>query len=369
MKNIAFNDFNNFYLEHEEEINTAITVVMKSGLYIRGNQTEKLEENLRNLCNRKFAITTSSCTDALYFSLLAAEIKPGDEVIIPTFSYISTLSAVLRCGAVPVFADINPQSLTLKIANIENLFTNKTRAIIFVQLFGHMVDLRNLKELCTTNGIILIEDSAQALGVKYENFSGASFGDLSCISFDPTKVVSAFATGGAVLTDNENYYNTIRKLIHHGRNNLNEFEILGYNSKISELSSAIINLELKYLDNIISKTERIANQYISKLNTVKEIEVILPRPACRSTWHKFVIKAQNRDELKVFLSENGIQTRIHYSPLLHEHELMKQYKYYKHDLSNSISAKKTILSLPIYPSLKNEDIDYICENIKKFYQK
>ncbi len=369
MKNITFNNCNNFYLNHEEEINSLFAEVMKSGKYIRDKQTELLEEKLKNLCNRQYAITTASCTDALYFALISAGIKSGDEVIIPTFSYIATLSAVLRAGAIPVFTDINPQTLSLKLSNIEELFSEKTKAIIFVQLFGHLIDLRSLKELCKSNDIVLIEDSAQALGVKYENFSGASFGDISCISFDPTKVVSAFGIGGAVLTDNEEYYTTITKLIHHGRNENMEFEILGYNSKISEISAAIINLQLSYLDNTISKTERLANQYVSKLAEINEIEVVLPKPGCRSTWHKFIIKAQKRDELKKYLYDNGIETKIHYSPLLHEHKLLKQFKHKQYDLTNSLEAKNEVLSLPIYSSLTSEEIDYICNTILNFYQK
>lgn len=367
MVKIPFNKFNEFYVDHTKEISGRLRSVLESGKYLRDKETLQLEKGIAEICKRNFAVSTSSCTDALYFALIAVGIKPGDEIILPTFSYISTLSAILRCGALPVFVDIDNKTLTLKTEGIENFFTQKTRAIVFVQLFGHVIDLRNLKETCKRNNIFLIEDSAQALGASFEGFSGASFGDISCISFDPTKLVSAYATGGVAVTDNEDYYNTLLKLIHHGRNDEGKFEILGYNSKISELSACFINLQLSQLDNTISKMQRIANTYIGQLSKIKEVEIILPEPSCRSTWHKFVILAQNRNLLREYLFQNGIETKIHYNPLLHEHLLLKNYNYKITDLSHAEKIKNDVLSLPIYTELKLEEINYICECINNFY--
>jgi dTDP-4-amino-4,6-dideoxygalactose transaminase len=367
MEKIPFNKFNEFYLDHTKEISEKLMFILESGKYLRDKETLQLEKEIAKLCKRNFAVSTSSCTDALYFALITAGIKPQDEVILPTFSYISTLTAILKCGAVPVFVDIDKHTLTLKTEGIEKFFTEKTRAIVFVQLFGHITDLRNLKETCNQNNIILIEDSAQAIGASFEGFSGASFGDISCISFDPTKLVSAYATGGIAVTDNEDYYKTLLKIIHHGRNKEGNFEILGFNSKISELSAFMINMQLSQLDNTISKMQRIANTYIGQLSKIKEVEIILPEPSCRSTWHKFVILAQNRNQLREYLLKKGIETRIHYNPLLHEHLLLKNYNYKITELSQAEKLKNEVLSLPIYPGLKSEEINYICENIKNFY--
>jgi dTDP-4-amino-4,6-dideoxygalactose transaminase len=367
MKNIEFNSFSYFYSGHKQDVDALVSEVLKSGKYIRDKHNDLLEQNLCNLCNRHFALTTASCTDAIFFALKAAGIKEGDEVILPSFSYIASLSPVLMCGAVPVFADINPETLVLDIDNIEGFINKKTRAIIFVQLFGNITNLVNLQKLCHDSEIILIEDAAQGLGSSCNDLKGASQGDISCISFDPTKIVSASGTGGAVLTNNEKYYNKLKMLIHHGRNDKGEFEVLGYNSKIPEINAALINLQLSYLNEIIDETNKIANQYILKLSRIAEIKFVKIPDNNISTYHKFVIIAQKRDDLKRHLLQNGIETRIHYQPLLHEQRLLKDYKYYNHDLTVSKQIKQKVLSLPIYPGLKIEEIDYICDCIQNFY--
>lgn len=368
MKKIEFNRFNTFYIEHNKDANSLVSEVLMSGKYIRDKQIDLLEKSLENLCDRKFAITTASCTDAIFFALKAAGIKQGDEVILPSFSYIASLSPILMYGAIPVFADINPSTLVLEIEHIENIITKKTKAIIFVQLFGNTSNLDKLQKICHDSKIVLIEDAAQALGSSCGKLKGASQGDFSCISFDPTKIVSAYGTGGAVMTNNEKYNNKLQMLIHHGRNNKDEFEILGYNSKIPEVNAALINLQLSFLDKTIEETNNIAEHYISNLKNIAEIKFVKTNADNISTFHKFVIFAERRDELKIFLRQNGIETRIHYSPLLHEQKLLKDYKYFNHDMSVSKQVKQKVLSLPIYTGLKKEEIDYICACIQNFYR-
>ncbi|MDD4217897.1 MAG: DegT/DnrJ/EryC1/StrS family aminotransferase [Bacteroidales bacterium] len=367
MKKIPFNIFNSFYLNNKDKIKTISEKILSSGKYIRDENTEILEKNLSVICQRKHAVTTASCTDALFFAMKAAGIQRGDEVIIPTFSYIASLTPILMCDAIPVFADIDVNSLMLDISKVKNLINKKTKAIVFVQLFGSCRNLDQLKSLAKENDLILIEDAAQALGSTNNGKPSASFGDLSCISFDPTKIVSAFGTGGAVLTNNEKYYKKLQMLIHHGRNDNGEFESLGYNSKIPEITAALINLQLSQLDQTIAKTNNIAKRYISKLAHLTDIKLLSPNSEGISTYHKFVILAEKRVELKQYLTNHGVETRIHYSPLLHEQKLLKDYKYLVHDLSISKSIKNKVLSLPIYPGLKNDEIDYICDCIQKFY--
>jgi dTDP-4-amino-4,6-dideoxygalactose transaminase len=198
--------------------------------------------------------------------------------------------------------------------------------------------------------------------------NGGEQGDLSCISFDPTKIVSAFGTGGIVLTDNQEYYDKLTKLIHHGRNKNGEFEILGYNSKISELNASIINLQLENLDSILDKNNNIANQYFAELANNKSIKLLKPNLNQFSTYHKFVILTKNRNELRRYLYNNGIETKIHYSTLLHEQKLLNNFKFKVHSLQNSEYAKEKVLSLPIYPSLIKKEISYICNIINNFFK-
>lgn len=368
MKKIPFNNFNSFYLKNKIEIIEIAEKTLSSGKYIRDINVEQLENKLATICKRNYAVSTSSCTDALFLALKVAGIKTGDEVILPTFSYIASLSPILMCNAVPVFADIHSDNLMLDCDKLENLITEKTKAVVFVQLFGSCIDFIKLKALAKKHDLILIEDAAQAIGSKINDQPGASFGDLSCVSFDPTKIVNAFGTGGAILTDNEEYYKNIIKLIHHGRNEHDEYEILGYNSKIPAFNAALINLQLEKLEDTIVLMKENANKYFERLAKIKQIKCICPTENISSTFHKFIIIADERDALKKHLEICGIETRIHYSPLLHEQKLLKNYPFIKHDFSIANSLKTKVLSLPIYPDLGNDNIDYICNCINDFYK-
>ena len=366
---IAFNKFSGFYSENKEKILLNLERVLNTGEYIRANEIQILETKISKLCNRKFALTTSSCTNAIFLALKTIDIKPSDEIILPSFSYIASLSPILMCNAKPVFVDIRPETLTLDFDLINKAITPKTKAVIFVQLFGYSQDLSELKSFLKEKNIILIEDAAQALGSKVNNLNGGEQGNVSCISFDPTKIVSAFGTGGVVLTDNQKYYDKLTKLIHHGRNKNGEFEILGYNSKISELNAAIINLQLENLDSILERNNKVANLYFAELsNNNNNIKILKPNSNQFSTYHKFVIQAKNRNELRKHLYNNGIETKIHYSTLLHEQKLLNNFEFKTHNLQNSEYAQEKVLSLPIYPSLTKEEISYICECIKNFYE-
>lgn len=365
---IPFNKFNSFYLKNKEKTLSKLDKVLNSGKYIRDKEIDFLEANIKKLTKRKFTITTSSCTDAIFLALKTIDIKPGDEIILPSFSYIASLSPILMCNAKPVFVDISPETLTLDFDLIKKAITPKTKAVIFVQLFGYSQDLSELKSFLKGKNITLIEDAAQALGSKVNNLNGGEQGDLSCISFDPTKIVSAFGTGGIVLTDNQEYYDKLTKLIHHGRNQNGEFEILGYNSKISELNASIINLQLENLDSILDKNNNIANQYFAELANNKSIKLLKPNLNQFSTYHKFVILTKNRNELRRYLYNNGIETKIHYSTLLHEQKLLNNFKFKVHSLQNSEYAKEKVLSLPIYPSLIKKEISYICNIINNFFK-
>ncbi|HOE38278.1 MAG TPA: DegT/DnrJ/EryC1/StrS family aminotransferase [Bacteroidales bacterium] len=363
---IDFNKFSGFYSENKEKILLNLERVLNTGEYIRANEIQILETKISKLCNRKFALTTSSCTNAIFLALKTIDIKPGDEIILPSFSYIASLSPILMCNAKPVFVDISPKTLTLDFDLIKKAITPKTKAVIFVQLFGFTQDLSEIKSFLKEKNIILIEDAAQALGAKVNNLNGGEQGDLSCMSFDPTKIVSAFGTGGIVLTDNQEYYDKLTKLIHHGRNKNGEFEILGYNSKISELNASIINLQLENLDSILDKNNNIANQYFAELANNKSIKLLKPNLNQFSTYHKFVILTKNRNELRRYLYNNGIETKIHYSTLLHEQKLLNNFEFKAHNLQNSEYSKEKVLSLPIYPSLTKEKISYICNLINNY---
>jgi UDP-2-acetamido-2-deoxy-ribo-hexuluronate aminotransferase len=365
---IEFNRFNGFYLGHKESILAKADTILSSGQYIRDSGVKNLEEQIAKICERKYAITTSSCTDALFLSLLAAGVGKGNEVILTSFSYIASLSPVLMCGATPVFIDTNEDTFSMDISKIEKYITSKTKAIIFVQLFGVSQDISQLTELARRRGIILIEDAAQALGAISNKVPGGKQGDFSCISFDPTKIVSAFGTGGVILTDKYEYYKKLSKLVHHGRNEHDEYEDLGYNSKIAALNAALISMQLDELELTIQQTNLVALRYYENLQNTHNIKMHMPAKTQLSSFHKFVIVCDKRDQLRQYLKTNGVETRIHYDILLHEQPLLSKFKFTKHNTKNSELLKTKVLSLPIYPGLSFSEIDYICSTINNFYK-
>ena len=362
---VPFFRYDWFFQENRKQIMSVHEEILSSGRYVNGEYTQKLEEKLAKLCNRRFATTVGSCTDALFFALQAVGIKDGDEVIVPPFSFVATLDSILRCGGVPVFVDISPEHYMLDVAKLEEAVTPRTKAIVLVQLFGQChPQQEHISKIAQTHGIPLIIDAAQAVGIKNNGISVAKVGDIACISFDPTKIVSAYGTGGAVITDDENAYSTIKKLANHGLCNGTP-EIAGYNSKISELEAAYILLQIEKLPQTMARMNEIAEKYLSQLNEVEGIA--LPQKFCTDpNCHKFVIATDKRDELRNFLKDNGIETKIHYSTLLSEQKILAGRKFLKHNLSNAEKASREVLSLPIFPNISEEEISYICQHIKKF---
>lgn len=358
---VPFFRYDWFFKENRDKMMTKLDAIMSSGQYVNGEYTRKLEQKLAEICDRKHAVATGSCTDALFFALQTAGIKQGDEVILPPFSFVATLDSVLRCGATPVFVDISAEHFMLDIDSLEKAVTPRTKAIVLVQLFGnHHPHQEQIRNIAQRHGIPLIEDAAQALGVK----PAGKIGNLSCISFDPTKIVSAYGTGGAVLTDDETEYSMLKKLINHGFEN-GIPQIAGYNSKISETQAAMLLAQIEKLPQTIARMTEVANSYYSMLDGIEEIA--LPQHCPYSNFHKFVIKAEKRDELRIFLKENGIETKIHYPTLLSEQKILDGRKFLKHDLKNAQKVTKKVLSLPIWPSISEAETLYVCECIKRFY--
>lgn len=361
---IPFFRYDWFYNENRDEILSLHDKILSSGHYVNGEYTRKLENKLAEICSRKYAVATASCTDALFFALQTAGIKPGDGVIVTPFSFVATLDSILRCGAFPIFVDID-ENFMLDGDKLEDAITPQTKAIVFVQLFGNCHPKhKQIREIAEKYGIALIEDNAQGIGARCNGIPSGKFGDFGCISFDPTKLVSAHGTGGAVVTDNKNAYLAIKKLQNHGLvNGISDSQ--GYNSKISEAEAASVLLQLEKLPQTIERMNAIAQKYFESLKGISHI--ILPGKTWEiCNYHKFVIRAQNRDALRQHLSNYGIETKIHYGQLLSEMPLLKGQKYLKHNLARAEKIKSEVLSLPIFPGLTDREISYICKCIKDF---
>ena len=334
-----------------------------SGQSLQGKSIEILENKIKKIHNCKYSVALNSCTDALFFALKALNIKKNDEVIIPSYSFISTASSVLRTGANLIFSDVNSNG-NLQIDNLQKLITKKTKALIYVHLFGFVENQKEIKSFCKKNKIYLIEDCAQAFGAIGKFGPVGSIGDVGCISFDPTKTLSAPGSGGMVITKSKSIYQRIKFMRYHGKINKYEFKYLGYNSQLPTLTADILLQKLK-IDKISTKKRiLIAKRYIKELSKEK---ILLPvyKDDFSHIYHKFVICYEKRDKLKIFLENNGIQTMIHYHKPLPKYQVFKN-NIKKNYFKNAEILSKNCLSLPIHQYLNNKEVSYIIKKIKLF---
>ncbi|OPZ96269.1 MAG: UDP-2-acetamido-2-deoxy-3-oxo-D-glucuronate aminotransferase [Bacteroidetes bacterium ADurb.Bin408] len=331
-----------------------------------GSKVQAFEQELARFCSRKYAVTVSSCTEALYFSLLAAGVKPGDEVIVPSFSFIATVTPVLQAGAVPVFTDIRSDTLSMDADDLIKKITPKTKAIIFVHLFGATCPVQDIFKTACERNIFLIEDNAHSLGST--NDAGIKAGTqshISCVSFDPTKIIGGFGTAGAALTDDESLFELLKKLGNQGKNRkTGQHDILGFNSRISDFQAAFLSYQLTLMGTFIKKRIQVAEAYNATIDTLSDIQYIQKE---RSVFHKYVILTNKRDDLRTYLSDKGIQTLIHYNTLLYEHPLFHGYKYRASHINFAPQITDKVLSLPIYPEMNDTEIRYVTENLLKFF--
>ncbi len=363
---IPYYGLKRFYDQHRNEILNCIDEAFREGQFLDGKIIEQLEQELAKLSNRTYALAVSSCSDALYFSLLASGVSSGDEVLLPSMSFIATLNAVLKTGAVPVFIDVNPEDFSVSIDEIKLKTTHKTKAFVAVPLFGLSQDYSAIIEWCKQNAIVFIEDAAQAVGVNCNGTPSGSWGMVSCFSFDPSKIIHAFGTGGAILTNDESVFKRCKELRYHGKS-ADDFLLAGGNSRISTAQANLLLWQLKNLNQIVHKRKQIAKLYQQYLSNVMEIELPKIHDCLSPTYHKYVIQTNKRDELKKHLAEKGIQCMIHYPKLLFEYGLMQNYSYRAENIVNARFITKRILSLPLYPELTDEEVSYICESIKSFF--
>ncbi len=365
MDKIKFYNVDRFYKNNKNEILELTNQEFSSGQVLEGESVILVEKKLALLTNRKFAVTVGSCTDALYFSLIAAGIKNGDEVLVPAFSFIASASAIARAGATPVFVDVNIDgSINFDKAAIK--ITNNTKAIMLVHLFGKMINTNEITKFTIKYKLIVIEDAAQALGSSFYDISAGNIGLASCFSFDPSKIINAFGTGGVVVTNNEKIAKSIQILRVQGKlANSESTKLLSGNSRISSLQAAILNYQLNNIDEIISKRNYIANYYNNIFIKLKALRILKTEENEIWNYHKFPIFTDYRDELKNYLSENNIETSIHYKKILPKYSVFNQNSI---DFPVSKLLSQIELSLPIYPELSDNEISFICDKVLNFFK-
>lgn len=368
-------DLKTQYRSIEKEIKRAAEEVLQSGHYILGSNVKALEEEIAGYCKVKYGVGVASGTDALRLSLIALEIGEGDEVITTPFSFIATAEVISQVGAIPVFVDIEKKTFNLDPEKLKQAITPKTRAILPVHIFGQSVNMAPLLNLAKTYSLYVIEDAAQSFGAEYKGLSSnssekkvGSLGDAGAFSFFPTKNLGGFGDGGMVITQSEKVAEKLKLLRGHGGNSNNySYPLLGYNSRLDELQAAILRIKLKYVNQWITQRQKKARLYSKLLSSLPlPIEIPCQMSYSSHTFCTYTIRTPYRDRLREYLDKEGIKTKIYYPIPLHLQEIYQELGYHKGDFPVAEKACQEVLSLPIYPELKEEEINYIVDKINKF---
>lgn len=363
--NFPFIDLKSQYNAYKDEIDEAIADVLQSASFIGGAKLDEFEANLAAYVGVKHAIGCSSGTSALVLALLALNIKPDDEVIVPSFTFIATAEMVSLLGAKPVFADIDLLDYNLNVESIKKLVSPKTRAIIAVSIFGQMPDLVALNEFCQSQNIALIEDGAQSFGAVQEIGGGAlkkscSIAALSCTSFFPSKPLGAYGDAGAVFTNDDILAQKIRIILNHGQKERYKHEFIGINGRLDSIQAAILNVKLKHLDAELAQRQHRAEIYNQRLKNA-----ILPqvKKGFTSVYAQYSVRVENRAEFIQKLQSKGIPTAIHYPLGLHLQKAFSTLGYKKGSLPNTELVSEQILSLPMSAFLSDEQQNQVIEAV------
>lgn len=347
----------------DEEIHQAVAQVLESGRYIKGQNLERFEQEFANFCTTKYAIGVSSGTSAILLSLMALGVGSGDEVIVPSHTFIATASPAKLLGATLAYADIDPESYTIDPTDVARKISHKTKAIIPVHLYGHPCDMDPLDSLAKEHHLYIIEDACQAHGASYKGRRTGSLGDIACFSFYPAKNMTVLGDGGMISTNNEGLAKKLRMLRDHGRTQKYLHELLGLNCRLSEIHAAIGREQLKHLSQWNDRRHQIAAHYDSLLN-YDGITIPVEKEWARHVYYMYVIRIKSRDKLVLYLKEKGIETGIHYPIPLHHQPCLRS------EVRLPITEKYVdeILSLPMHPQLTEPEVEYVASQIRKFIE-
>lgn len=374
------------YLSLKKEIDEAVQRVIDSQYFIMGPDIAKLEEEICQYLGCKKAIGVSSGTDALLLALMALEIQPGDEVIVPTYSFFATAGVVARMNAIPVFVDCDPVTFNIEPKMIEEKITLKTRAIIPVHLYGQSARMKEIMTIANKNNLFVIEDAAQAIGTQYKNgkFVG-TIGDIGCFSFFPSKNLGGFGDGGIVTTNNEALGEKMRIQRVHGMEPKYYHKMMGGNFRLDALQAAVLRVKLPHLDSWSAKRRENADTYTKyfikaglaveegKIVFDSENKVLLPKAVYKNSgfknyhiYNQYIIRVEKRNSLIDHLRKNEIGCEIYYPVPFHRQECFAYLKCKDEDYPISNSAANDSLALPIYPELSNEQIKFVVDSIAEF---
>lgn len=365
--NIQLVDLKKQYIPLKEEILLGIEQVLDGMHLFLGENVQNLESRFAQFCNAAYGIGVSDGTTALNIILRAMDVGQGDEVITVSHTFFATTEAILQTGAKPVFVDIDPETYLMDVSQIESKITSHTKVILPVHLYGQTVDMDLVMEIASRHGLQVVEDACQAHGASYKGRKAGTIGDAAGFSFYYSKNLGAYGEGGIVTTNDPGLATKIRKLRDHGSGERYHHEIIGFNGRLDEIQAVVLMVKLPHLAEWNEKRREHATLYNKLLKntpvvTPKEYGDIIP------VYHLYVISAPQRDELQAFLKSQGVLTGIHYPIPIHLQEAIKFLGYKLGDLPITEKVVSQILSLPMYPELNNQEIEFVARSIELFYK-
>lgn len=346
----------------KDEILKVVAEILADGQYILGTKVSELEKKIADYIGVMEAVGVASCTDALHLSLNSFGIGQGDEVITTPFTFFATVEAILYVGAKPVFVDIEPDTLNIDVNKIEAKITKKTRAIVPVHLYGHIADMEEILKIARARGLKVIEDCAQSFGAELNNGKAGSFGDAGCFSFYPSKNLGGYGDGGIVVLGDSQMAGTIKELRNHGSKASYIHEKVGFNSRLDEIQAGILLVKLKYIDEYNEQRRQKAALYTELLSD--KVKCPVEKKGVYHVYHQYTVRSPQRDEIQKRLREKGISAVVYYPVPLHLQQAVTFLGYKRGDLPVAEKACQEVLSLPIYPELRESMVEKIAEIIK-----
>ena len=365
-------DLNRQHLPLKDQIEEALTRVCDSGWFVLGPDVEGLEKALAEYCGTRCAVGCASGSDALLLALMAADVGPGDEVILPSFTFFATAGAVTRLGAKPVFADIDPDTFNIAPTEVERLMCPSTKAILPVHLYGQCADMDALCGMAKAADIPVMEDAAQAIGAEFNGRRAGAMGEIGCFSFYPTKNLGGAGDGGMLTTNSDELAERLRLLRVHGMHSRYYHQVVGINSRLDSFQAAILNIKLPYLDEWTAMRQENAARYhqlFSEAGLDRMLGLPPTAPGRRHVWNQYVVRVpdRRRDELREFLGEARIGAGIYYPLGLHKQECFQYLGYEWGDLPETDRAAEEVLALPIFPELTASEQQFVVDRMATFF--
>ena len=375
-KQIQMVDLKSQYQSIKQEVDRAVLDVIESGAFINGPAVKAFQKNMETYNHVKHVIPCANGTDALQIALMALDLKPGDEVIVPAFTYVASAEVIGLLRLKPVMVDVDPHTFNLTPEIFADAITPATKAVIPVHLFGQSADMEGIMQVANQHGIYVIEDNAQAIGADFHYANGTTqktgtIGHIGTTSFYPSKNLGAFGDGGAIMTNDDQLAESLRMIANHGQNKRYYHSKIGCNSRLDSIQAAILNIKLRKLDQYAAARNKAAAWYDAGLSELAGLEIPVRFRKSNHVFHQYTLKVKGgqRDELKDYLSEKGIPTMIYYPVSLHEQEAFKGIGTVSGDLKHTKQLCEEVLSLPMHSEMDKETSNYIIDSIREYFVK